>query len=124
MYCATGLSLALHGADRQTRGGRQRYSVYSLYWYKSANTDAEGADKGTHFTCFTGTKVWEADKGTQFTPFTGAKVQLLTQRRLRDSTSYLLYWYVTRFTGTKVQILTKKRLRKSARSWALCIRTT
>jgi hypothetical protein len=35
MYCATGLSLALHGADRQTRGGRQRYSVYSLYWYKS-----------------------------------------------------------------------------------------
>jgi hypothetical protein len=47
------------------------HSVYLLYWYKSTNTDAEGAagtalydsmmlagfNVGTHFTCFTGTNV-------------------------------------------------------------------
>ncbi len=40
-----------------------RYSVYLLYKYKSTNTDAEGTRSahiqvsGTHFTCFTSTKV-------------------------------------------------------------------
>ena len=59
-----------------------RYAVYLLYWYKSTNTDTRGAPDsrplsptkasarsrarlawrdggrpGTHFTCFTGTKV-------------------------------------------------------------------
>ena len=39
-----------------------RYSILLLYWYKSTNTDAKtrrlrGLCLGTHFSCFTGTKV-------------------------------------------------------------------
>ncbi len=44
-----------------------RYSVYLLYWYKSANTDA------TSF-------CWRSAAGTHFTCFTGTRVQILTQK--------------------------------------------
>jgi hypothetical protein len=40
--------------------GAARYSLYLLYWYKSTHPQhprGTQAPQGTHFTCFTGTKV-------------------------------------------------------------------
>ena len=48
-----------------------RYSVYLLYWYESANTDA------TSF-------CWRSAAGTHFTCFTGTRVQILTQKALLE----------------------------------------
>jgi hypothetical protein len=69
-----------------------------LYWYQSTNISALGeaikvtAPLGTHFTCFTGTKVQIL---TQKAPLVAAL------RRARETQSgstarfslYLLYWY-------------------------------
>ncbi len=70
-----------------TRKGRERCSVYLLYWYKST---------------ITGTKVLMEGRGAQLACFTGKKVLLLVQKysywykstngRARSS-AYLLYWY-------------------------------
>ena len=46
-----------------------RFSLYLLYWYESANTDAASF-------------CWRSAAGAQFTCFTGAKVQILTQKAL------------------------------------------
>ena len=57
--------------------GSHRYSVYLLYWYKSANTDAAGRE-----VC-AGVTVEEVPIGTQFTCFTSTEVQILTPEVLR-----------------------------------------
>jgi hypothetical protein len=94
-----------------------------LYWYKSTNTDAEGAS----VTCFTGTKVptltlkavqldpryvpalltygvllCQLDRfGTRFSRFTGTKVQILAQKALLADAE-------TCFTSTKAALLVQK----------------
>jgi hypothetical protein len=50
-------------ANTDAAAAPRRYSLYLLYWYKSANTDAAAAQDALivsikdQFTCFTGTKV-------------------------------------------------------------------
>ncbi len=53
---------------------RRRYSVYLLYWYKSANTDASEAQ------LVDVQAVVETTLGTQFTSFNGTNVQIPTQK--------------------------------------------
>ena len=61
------------GVSGVVRGrGSHRYSVYLLYWYKSANTDAAGRE-----VC-AGVTVEEVPIGTQFACFTSTEVQILT----------------------------------------------
>ena len=57
--------------------GSHRYSIYLLYWYKSANTDAAGGE-----VC-AGVTAEEVLIGTQFTCFTSIEVQILTPEVLR-----------------------------------------
>jgi hypothetical protein len=51
--------------------GCSRYSVYFIYWYKSASSDAAGAARGR-------IRCTSAPWPPQFTCFTGTKVQVLT----------------------------------------------
>ncbi len=80
-----------------------RYSVYSLYWYKSANADTRARR------LLAG--LWPSRLlGTQSTRFTGTKVQMLTPEEL------LLGARFTCFTSTKVQILTPEERLSDART--------
>ncbi len=64
--------------ELRSRGWGARYSIYWLYWYKSTNTDAEGACFGAEGGAL----------GTQFTGFTSTQVQILTQKALAGEATH------------------------------------
>jgi hypothetical protein len=84
-----------------------------LYKYKSTDTDAEGGASGPRGPerC-----IKTGDNGTHFTCFTGTKVQILTQKAVLVDLAGSERVYKTGnigtlficLTGTKVQILTQK----------------
>jgi hypothetical protein len=105
-----------------TKNTRLAASVYLLYWYKSTNTDAEGAAAASNAraiqdmsaTYFTRSQWLAVATGTQFSCFTGTKVQILTLRgglRTRGSVAAEAGAgagaQFTCLTGTIVQILTR-----------------
>ena len=82
-------------ARRSLRTGRScsgmkrrssRYAIYLLYWYKSTNTDAEGAKRGRKTRSFANWIDLKSSSAlsTPLTCFTGTKVQLLTQKALLE----------------------------------------
>jgi len=64
---------------------RVEVRVEELYWYKSTNTDAKGADtrrRNVHWRCGWRSE-WRSGWVLNLLRFTGVKVQILTQKALR-----------------------------------------
>jgi hypothetical protein len=61
-----------------------RYSVYLLYWYKSANTDAALLASLSAYAGARGLRLHSLLRGTQFACFTGTTIEILTQKALRN----------------------------------------
>ena len=84
-------SLLAEGEASSATVAASRYSAYLLYWYKSTNTDAEGAadrvlpaaqdafQSGCARLFARDAHAQTHDKGSQITCFTGKKLQILTQ---------------------------------------------
>jgi hypothetical protein len=93
-----------------------QYSLYLLYWYKSANTDAEGAAIDERIRASELASTNSKLQGTQLTCCTAASVQILTPQELvlqGQNRTLLLQLKSTNtdtFTSTKVQILTPEEL--------------